>query len=201
MIKAVVFDADGVLIDNTKVYIRAYKETGRKLGLKIPSDSEIKEVFGLTWDDMLASFYGKVDGKMKRTLLKICIDLRSKMKIMDGLEYVLKNLKFRKAIAASKSKSSLKIELGSLIEFFEVIITREDTKKPNPEPLLLTCKKLGIKPGEAVYVGDAVNDFKAARNAGMSFIGFRSGATTKKEFDSLGVKSVNSMKELLRLLQ
>lgn len=139
---------------------------------------------------------------MKRTYMRACVDFRNEMKIMNNLEYVLKRLKFRKAIVASKSKSSLKPELGKIIRFFEVVVTREDTKKhkPNPEPLLLACKKLEIEPEEAIYVGDTIIDYQAAKNAGMNFIGFISGSASKEDFKKLNARYVTSMKDLLKNL-
>ena len=50
----------------------------------------------------------------------------------------------------------------------------EDVKnhKPHPEPLLLTCRKLNIKPFQAVYIGDAPSDVRAAHTAGMRVIAY-----------------------------
>jgi len=202
MMRAVIFDVDGVLIDNTKVYIKAYRETGKILGLKVPPDSEIRKAFGLVWEDILARLYGIANENIKKTYLGFCKNLDREIKIMDDAEYVLKRIKLRKAIAASKSRLTLEKKLGNLTRFFEVIVTREDTEKhkPDPEPILLACKKLGIKPEEAVYVGDALLDFQAAKNAGTGFIGFISGSASKEDFESLNVKSINSLKELLKVI-
>lgn len=202
MIKAVIFDVDGVLIDNTKVYIKAYKETGKRLGLKIPPDEEIEKCFGLIWEDILIRLYGP-DENIKKTYLGFCKKLEHEIKIMDDAEYVLKRIKLRKAIAASKSVSTLEKKLGNLTRFFEVIVARDDTEKhkPDPEPILLACKKLGIKPEEAVYVGDAMFDFQAAKSAGTGFIGFISGSASEKDFKALKTKSVTSFKSLLKEFQ
>jgi len=202
MIKAIIFDVDGVLLDNTKVYIKAYKEIGRRLGLKIPSDSEIRKTFGLTWDEVLTNLFGNADEKLKNTYVEIIRGLEHEIKISEGLEYVLEELKIKKAITSSKSRQMLEKYLGAFTKFFEVIITREDTEKhkPNPEPLILTCKKLGIKTGEAIYVGDAVLDYQTAKNAGTGFIGFLSGAASKEDFESVNVKFITSLKELLKVI-
>jgi HAD superfamily hydrolase (TIGR01549 family) len=203
MIKAVIFDADGVLLDNTKVYMKAYRETGRRLGLKVPSDSIMRKAFGLRWEDMLKIFYGSSNEKIRNTYIGFVRSFEHEIKVMGGLEYVLKKLKVRKAITTSKSRSTLKNQLGGLINFFEVIVTREDTEKhkPNPEPILLACKKLDIKPEEVVYVGDALIDCEAAKNAGTSFIGFISGAASEEDFESVNVKFITSLKDLLKELQ
>jgi len=203
MMRAVIFDVDGVLLDDTKVYIKAYRETGRKLGLKVPPVSEIRKAFGLTWTDMLTKFYGEANEELKNAYSETVRSLEKEIKIMDSLEYVLKKIKIKKAIASSKSRPILEKHLRSLTKFFEVIITREDTEKhkPNPEPLLLVCKRLGIKPEEAVYIGDAVIDYETAKNAGTSFIGFVSGSASKEDFESLNVKFITSLKELLSEFQ
>jgi len=203
MTKAIIFDADGVLLDNTEIYIKAYQETGKKLGLKIPSDSEVRKTFGPPWEEMLIKLYGKINEDMKKTYVEICRKLEPQIKAMDNLEYVLKKLEIRKAIATSKSRETLKRQLRNLIRFFEVIISREDTKKhkPDPEPLSLACKMLCIKPKEAIYVGDAVIDYEAAKNAGTGFVGFISGSASKEEFEALNIKFITSLKDLLREFQ
>lgn len=199
MIKAIIFDVDGVLLDNRKEVIEAFKKTGKELG-RVPSVSEIKKTFGLPWEDMLVKMYGRIDANMKKIYLKAWDKYEHEMKIMKYSEYVLKKLKIRKAIATSKSKKTLKRQIGKLLKYFEVVVSKEETKKhkPNPEPLLLACKKLKIKPREAVYIGDAVIDYQAAKNAGINFIGFISGSATKEEFRKLNVKFFVSLKGLLR---
>ncbi len=44
------------------------------------------------------------------------------------------------------------------------------TRKPDPMPLLAACRSAGVKPAEAIYVGDAAIDVQAARAAGMPVI-------------------------------
>jgi len=202
MIKAIIFDADGVLLDDTKVYIKAYQETGKRLKLKVPKKSKIRKAFGLPWDEILTMLYGNSNENVKKTYLSICNEFKPQIKIMDNSEYILKKMKIRKAVVTSNYKEALKRKMGNLIGFFEVIITKEETKKhkPNPDPLLLACKKLKIKPEEAIYVGDAVIDYQTARNAGMNFIGFISGSASKEDFKKLNVKYVTSMKDLLKNL-
>jgi len=203
MIKVIIFDVDGVLLDNRNEVINVFKETAKRLGLRIPTVSEIRKTFGLPWEEMLIEIYGELNENMKEVYIKTWREFENQMKIMKDSEYVLKSLKIRKAITTSKSKPSLRKQIGNLMKFFEVIISKEDTQKhkPNPEPLLLACKKLEIKPEEAVYIGDAIIDYKTARNAGTEFIGFISGSATEEEFRSLNAKFITSLKDLLRGFQ
>jgi phosphoglycolate phosphatase len=48
-------------------------------------------------------------------------------------------------------------------------------RKPHPEPMYLACKHIGIRPSEAIYVGDHRRDIDAGRNAGMKTIACRYG--------------------------
>jgi len=52
------------------------------------------------------------------------------------------------------------------------VVTYEDysNPKPHPEPLLVANRKLGIKPQEAVYVGDSPSDIASAKAANMKSI-------------------------------
>ena len=60
-----------------------------------------------------------------------------------------------------------------LWKYMKVIISIDDCpiSKPSPEPLYMALKKLGVKPEEAVYVGDHPDDIRAGKAAGMRTIG------------------------------
>ncbi|MDD9653612.1 phosphoglycolate phosphatase [Klebsiella pasteurii] len=64
-----------------------------------------------------------------------------------------------------------------IAKYFTVVIGGDDVKnkKPHPEPLLLVAEKLGLAPGELLFVGDSRNDIQAAKAAGCSSIGLTYG--------------------------
>jgi phosphoglycolate phosphatase len=76
-------------------------------------------------------------------------------------------------------------------------------KKPAPGLLLLACERLGLVPGEVVFVGDSENDVDAARAAGMPVIAVRGGYTGRGA-DALGaavvIDRLNDLAEALVLL-
>ena len=61
-------------------------------------------------------------------------------------------------------------------KYFDVIVTFEDYSKPkpDPEPIFVAMKKLGSRPEETVYIGDAMADMKAANSAGVRFMAYKS---------------------------
>ena len=84
------------------------------------------------------------------------------------------------AVATSKLKGPAQtaVRLAGLAGVVDILVTLEDTDrhKPDPQPLLHALERLGAQPDQAVYVGDAVVDVQAARNAGMAAIGVTWGA-------------------------
>ena len=103
-----------------------------------------------------------------------------------SLLYFLNSQGFILGIVTLKSK---KITDNLLDEFkirdlFKVVITYEDVsqKKPNPEGLIRAASNLGLKNEDCLYIGDDINDAKAANNCNMFFIGVTTGKTIKEEF-------------------
>jgi len=64
------------------------------------------------------------------------------------------------------------LEKAGIRQYFETIVTSDRVKelKPSKEPILLALKELGVTNKEAVYIGDAKNDYLAATNASVDFI-------------------------------
>ena len=59
------------------------------------------------------------------------------------------------------------LEMTALAEFFQTVVSGDDLprRKPDPMPLVWTCGYLGVSPVDALFIGDSVNDFLAARAA------------------------------------
>jgi phosphoglycolate phosphatase len=57
-------------------------------------------------------------------------------------------------------------------DYFDVVVCGDTLprKKPDPLPLLHAAKHFGIKPGDALMVGDSLSDVKAARAAGFAIV-------------------------------
>jgi beta-phosphoglucomutase-like phosphatase (HAD superfamily) len=75
-----------------------------------------------------------------------------------------------------------------LLQHFDPVITAAHVsqRKPHPEGLLMCLNALGVRPEEAAYVGDSVQDIQAARSAGMTAIGVLSGTADSALLASAG---------------
>lgn len=75
---------------------------------------------------------------------------------------LLKENKWKLGLVSTRGAQSLKRILKGygIVDYFDVIISRDDTtkRKPSPEPLILALHSLGIKGKEAVYIGDKLED-------------------------------------------
>lgn len=178
MIKAVIFDIDGVLIDsmepNRQLFRNILKEGGYK---KLPSKREFSKTFHLTARDTL-KVLTQGDKKELDRLMNLLHELRDTivLKIMPGSLKIIKLLhkKYKLALVTSRTQGGLEQYLltANTANYFVAMIHLELSKnpKPHPEPLLLACKKLKIKPEQGVYIGDARTDIAAAKAAGMKVI-------------------------------
>lgn len=181
MIKAVIFDIDGVLLDSFEANLKFYQNLLVHYGYQPPTRKEypalshlslwdtIKNLTGLTSDEDIKPIWET--GKNRE--VKYPIEL---LQLPEKAESVIAalNKNYLLGIVTSRVRKSVYefSKLAAMKKYFPVVVSCDDTvnHKPHPEPLLLAAQKLGVKPEEAVYIGDAESDLLAARGAGMKII-------------------------------
>jgi beta-phosphoglucomutase len=177
--RAVSFDFDGTLVDTLHLHYEAYRQVFESIGLSFSKES----------------FYSNIGGKATETI-PLFLDGRTppitigeihqrKKNVIAGLfaEATLRVLptanflpvfvgRLPLALVSSGSRPGIEQLLGRLgwFDFFEVIVTGEDTSqsKPSPEPYLLAAKKLGIDSTHIAVFEDSVAGIESAKRAGMS---------------------------------
>lgn len=178
MIKAVIFDVDGVLLDSFEPNFVFYQNLMRASGYEPPTREQYQGLFHKTIPDAVREMTGLRD---KKEIDKIChlIDVVDALpqKLTAGVPEIVMRLQeeYQLAIVTSRPKTyAYESPLDTLKKYFSFAIAEEDTAKhkPDPEPLFLAAEKLNVQPRECVYVGDVENDMKAAHAAGMKFILF-----------------------------
>ncbi len=173
MIKAVLFDFDGTLIDTNELIFKSYRKAFKEVLNRDIDDEEILKLYGRPLYGSLMEYGepGEMLYKVYREFNEVQHDLL--VKSFDGVYEGVKEIwdkGYKTGIVTSKRMHLVKrgLDLIGIADFFDVIITPDDTKKgkPDPEPVLLGCKKLGVLPSETIYVGDSVFDMQAAKAAG-----------------------------------
>ncbi|AZK43623.1 HAD family hydrolase [Erysipelothrix piscisicarius] len=95
--------------------------------------------------------------------------------LFDGIEFVLESLDgiVKQGVASSKRRLQYDIDVveNGMDGYFNDVVLSGDTQhhKPHPEPLLVCAEMLDITPNRALYVGDSIFDYQAAKAAGMAF--------------------------------
>ncbi len=179
MIKGVLFDMDGVLLDSEKYIAEAAIQMFREMGLDVKKEDFIPFV-GAGEDRYLGGVAEKYNfpyvlEQIKKRAYEIYGELvAGKLKPMAGVEDFIKkcrekDLKMAVATSADKVKMLINLkETGLNKDMFDVLINGLDVekKKPDPEIYLKAASELGLDPKECLVVEDAINGVKAAKAAG-----------------------------------
>lgn len=180
MIKAIIFDVDGVLIDSFESNLKFFCDLMDRAGYSKPTRQEYAGMFHMHMKDVICSL---TKSQSKAEIDRIWLIGKNELhadpelvKTPKGLEEVIARLAkdFKLGIVTSRVGDRF-FRFGNLAElkqYFDVIVSYEDTEKhkPDPEPLLLAADQLGVEPNECVYVGDTATDLLAARAAGMKIL-------------------------------
>jgi beta-phosphoglucomutase family hydrolase len=182
MLRAVIFDWDGVVVDSSAHHERSWEILAAQRGLPLPPD-HFKRGFGkknnviipdLGW----AKDPAKVDALAheKEEIYRALVREKG-IEPLSGVRELLAALHEKGipcAIASSTERANLDLplDLMGLREFFDIIVSGEEVVhgKPDPAVFLLAAERLGITPSDCVVIEDALVGIEAAKRAGMPVI-------------------------------
>lgn len=179
MIKGVLFDMDGVLLESEEYITRAGMQMFREKGLEVKFE-DFREFTGMGENRFLggvAQKYGiefKVDEDKARTYQIYEEMVAGRLKPLEGVnEFIQKCKKLGLKIAVATSADRIKMEInlkeiGIPESEFDATVNALEirNKKPDPEVFIKAASKLEIPPGNCLVVEDAVSGIKAALSAG-----------------------------------
>ena len=175
-IKAVLFDYDGTLADTNELICESWRFTVKTLADKTMTDDEIRSTFGEVLSYSMERVMPGIDPELGVSVYRkyqhdIYLD---RIKLFPGTEEVLASLResgYKTALVTSRLRSSTERGLKhfGIYDSFDVILTADDTDavKPDPAPIYITLDKLGVRPEEAVFIGDTTHDIEAGIAAGV----------------------------------
>ncbi|MFC7393867.1 pyrophosphatase PpaX [Scopulibacillus cellulosilyticus] len=179
MIKTILFDLDGTLINTNDLIIASFAHTlehyypgryGRKDIINFigePLEDSFKRVDEQKAQDMI-DMYRTHNHEFHDELVKEYPHVYETMRTLSEKGYNL-------GIVTTKMRPTvlMGLKLTKLEPFFPVVITYDDVThaKPHPEPIFKALKAIGAEPDTAMMVGDSPYDIQAGKNAGVRTVG------------------------------
>jgi pyrophosphatase PpaX len=171
----VLFDLDGTVIDSGAIILASMRHAAWEvLGAEVPDEELMAAVGGPGLEAQMRALAPDRVDELVTVYRAHNEPLHDELACCAGMEEVLVRLKDegrRLGIVTAKRRKTVELAFARLpIEhLFETVVGGDETEhhKPHPEPLLLALERLGARPEEAAYVGDAPFDVKAANAAGV----------------------------------
>jgi len=179
MIKAFVFDFDGLILDTEEPVYRSWLEVYQAHGQELPFDRWIQIVGSST-----ATFdpKGHLEQRLGRALAQEVLDRRIERRtalvraqpILPGVVELIDSAReagLRVGVASSSTRQWVNghLERLGILERFDCVRCRDDVAlvKPAPDLYLAVVECLGVAPSEAVAIEDSPNGIAAAKAAGL----------------------------------
>lgn len=186
MIKAFIFDLDGVLVDTAKYHFRAWKELGLKIGFEInqQDNEQLKGVSRkesldiiLAWANLNPSLEQKIDMmEFKNKFYLQLVETINSSLLLTGAREILeesKKLGLKIGLGSASTNAIFLLEKTNILQFFDAVVDGNKTtkSKPHPQVFLLGSELLGVKPEEIVVFEDSIAGLKAAKFGNFKSVG------------------------------
>lgn len=207
IIKVVLLDLDGLLVDSEPLHGKAWQKAAEEIGTSI-SDEEIKKFTGVG-NIVVANFLKEkietplnAEDLIKKKVAKYMALLKN-IKLMPGIKELLVKVKknhLRMAVVsgAPRSEAIPSLQYPGIFSYFDVIISQEDAKNPKPAPdaYLLAAKKLNVLPKECIALEDSETGVASARAAGVYCIAVPNEYSKNQNFSKANLK-IESIQAIL----
>lgn len=213
MLKALLIDLDGTLVDSTPALYQVYQKFLAHYGHK-GTREEFNSLVGPSIDEIveiLKTKYALKGSSHDLSLMYISLLMLQGFEgteLFPGVKEALKKMKEKKiklGIVTSGTKPLVKVCLDPLkiADQFDVIVTSEDVVKgkPNPEVYQTALKKLGIKPEEAIAIEDSIAGLTAALGAGLEVLMITHGKKKEAEKKHKKVTYLKDWNEIISWIQ
>lgn len=175
MLKGVVFDLDGTLVDTVDLHVQTWVEACRELGVEV-DEVYVRGLVGLSAEDIakrLVSDYSEAL-RLARLKRKIYLARVSEVKLFPEVPEVLEELKriygLRIAVASSTNVETIVavLKAKNIINFFDSFVGSDVVNKGKPEPdmFIEALNRIRVKPHESLIVGDTEYDIIPANLIG-----------------------------------
>ncbi|MFQ9923842.1 MAG: HAD family hydrolase [Beduini sp.] len=214
MLKAVIFDMDGLMIDSERVTFDGYVIECNKLGHTMTKEF-YKTLLGKPITGIYDQFHKEFgeDFPIEEVIQKVhayMADLfeTKGVPVKPGLIELLKYLKennYKTIVATSSNRHRVDVilENAKIASYFDDSICGDEVSKgkPNPEVFLKSCEKLGVSPDEALVLEDSEAGILAAYSADIRVICIPDMKYPEKEYAEMTHDIVDNLNDVLTLIK
>lgn len=214
MIKAVIFDMDGLMIDSERVTFECYQEILK--GMNLTMDEEFyKTLLGKPLKGIYQRFYDvygndfPIEDVIKdvHTLMAQRFETEG-VPVKTGLKSLLEYLKinnYKTIVATSSNRNRVDTILAQaqITDYFDDSICGDEVTKgkPNPEVFLKSCQKLGVSVDEAIVLEDSEAGIQASYDAGIKVICIPDMKYPEKQYEEKTFKIFKDLNDVTNYLK
>ena len=190
---AVLFDIDGTLVDSMGMVVAGLADMVERYTGTRPADAAMRALMGMPLSEQVKLLPGgEPSPELAAEMTDYAIDRYAVHEALerpfDGAIEALRDLA-RLGVPIGLVTSKNARELDDFLARFSdaahvgAAVSASDVAnpKPAPDPVLLAAARLGVEPGECVFIGDSRYDVAAGRAAGVTTVGVLYGAGTREE--------------------
>lgn len=189
MIRGIIFDFDGTLIDSYEAITESLNDVRASCGLPPLPASEVKGMVGHGLEHLIEAAVGRERiaegvGVFRRSYAAIC---ERKTTVLPQVKSTLDDLETRgyiMAIASNKPSYFVRdiLKALELDHLFAEVLGPNDVERPKPDPEMLETilMRLGLSPEETAYVGDMLLDIEVGRRAGVDVYAIPTGSASRQ---------------------
>ncbi len=192
MLKALLFDIDGTLVDTLDAIHKSMNLAMEEVGAKPLRREELRPLIGTTVASQLAALRG-MSGQIVETVHEAYYRhfadiVRDGVRLYPGVRETLEVLRgyAMGTITTRRSRvARMMLRVGHIERYFSTVVGGDEVSRPKPYPDLvkLSCDSLGVPPREAVAVGDSPVDILAGKGAGTQTVAVLYGYGERDEIE------------------
>lgn len=214
MIKAIIFDMDGLMIDSERVTFECYQERLKDMNLTM--DEEFyKTLLGKPIKGIYQRFYDVYGNDFPiENVIQDVHQLMAERFETEGvpvkkglveLLHYLKDNNYKTIVATSSNRDRVDkiLAQAKITEFFDDSICGDEVTKgkPNPEVFLKSCQKLGVNVDEAIVLEDSEAGIQASYDAGIKVICIPDMKYPEKQYEEKTFKILKDLNDVTEYLK